>query len=121
MSDKPERPYKNFEDYRLKQCRMLPESKRHDTTFFPCPKCEGYGVYYKPEDRDVYEGYKCAPRYACEKCDKSGRGSRDEHRAIYRLAIAEHQNRLRIWLERNKIRAAALNKLTSEERKVLGL
>lgn len=121
MSDKPRRPYKNLEEMRLQECRLLSEKKMLDTTFYPCCKCGGYGWFRLEEDYDYIEGWKCAPRYKCEVCNQTGRGSKRDLAEKYRHEMAEYRKRLAAWKERDALVRSALNKLTKAERTALGV
>jgi hypothetical protein len=38
----------------------------------PCPRCQGEGKHYNPEDNDPVEGYKMADKHPCKRCNGTG-------------------------------------------------
>jgi hypothetical protein len=99
----------------------FPLAKRED--LYMCPSCRGCGEIYDPNQKpDAYEGYKLVDRIDCLVCNKFGYGD-------FKFAwIKEYKNVRKTQIDQEKkksvtkkIRNAALKKLTSEEKRVLGL
>lgn len=115
---KPERTYKSFTDFIVKHRRPYRNS---DPTFYHCTLCFGKGWDHRWEDHDPVEGFKLAPRYTCQKCGGSGRGTRKELKALYDEWRANYNAKVAEWERVEAIRRTAIAKLTPEERQVLGL
>lgn len=104
MIEKPQKPYKNFEE-----CRRLHSGRYHrdDPEFIPCLACSGRGHVRDPKDRDLIEGYKLAPWYDCKSCNGTGRGTKKELMDYYRERLADWKERMK----RYKYKVARLHEL----------
>lgn len=120
---KPELRYPTLEDFRKSECGVFGRAweARKDRGFWPCLKCRGEGGYHKPEDRDCYEGYKMAPWYKCAACEGTGEGPKAKIVALYKEYMAKYRAELAAWKAKDRLRKAALKKLTTKEREALGL
>ena len=119
MFEKPQKPYKNLEDARLRSCTWARDLEK-DTYLYPCLSCAGRGGVRKGEDCDPIEGYKMAPLYKCENCKGSGFIPRKEFVVWYKGLMAKHRERMRAYKQIQQIIKGALDKLSEQEIKILG-
>lgn len=117
FDDKPTFPYKNLREYIKAYFYCLNKDLE-----YPCTECRGYGRIYDPDDPPCpIEGNKMRNRIICPKCKGNLQISRGEWLQIYRDAKTKHKESLLKWMEKDRLKKSGLNKLTSEEKKALGL
>lgn len=114
---KPKRPYKNLDGFVKALLYFSPKRGIK----WPCLKCSGQGWYYDTNDRCPIEGYKGARRLNCNACEATGVGTRKAVREDYKRRIERWKQMLAEWKEQDSLRKSGLKKLTSKERKALGL
>lgn len=81
----PKKPYKNFGEFVYKITRS---SKR--TKPYPCLNCSGYGRVRDPDAYcDPVEGYKLAGTVSCQVCGKTGEGTEESYKKLYKGKLKE--------------------------------
>ena len=91
MIQKPERPYKNLEEFRVLNLNTVGFI---DPNAWPCVNCRGQG---------------------CEVCGNSGKGTKEACKQAYKAQIDNWKAEVEIY----KLYKSALSKLTKEELAVL--
>jgi hypothetical protein len=115
-SERPKRPYRNLEEYRRYIVRF------GSTKEWPCLECRGCGRIYDPDDPPCpIEGNKLRNRIKCPKCKGSGEGSRKEIREAYKAIIDKWKQDCLEFDRSQALRKSGLAKLTTDERKALGI
>jgi len=87
--EKPQRPYKSFEEYRTSG---LPVG--FDSGGWPCTQCRGLG---------------------CEACNNTGLGTKEDCKQAYKMIIDEWKKDVEVY----KAYKAILTKLTKQEIEIL--
>ncbi|KKK74981.1 hypothetical protein LCGC14_2878300, partial [marine sediment metagenome] len=112
--EKPQKPYKNLEDARLRSCTWA-RGLEKDTSLYPCISCAGRGGVHKSEDLDPIEGYKMAPFYKCEKCDGSKYMPRKNFVIWYKSITDKYMARMKAYKQIQSVVRGALDKLSDQE------
>lgn len=96
-----------------------------------CPLCEGEKCIWHPgQQRDPIEGNKMRDRIKCPFCDgagyfnqatEKGAGAVAYHKATLEFRKHQHMMAARAENKKRELRAAALKKLTPEERDALDI
>lgn len=109
-------PIPKFEKYLL-------DDRVYSDKGYTCYSCTGSGRIYDPDDPPCsYEGNKLRRTFKCQTCNGSGYGNFEkEYRKLYIVFVEELKSYNRNNRYLNKIKRAALKKLTKEEKRILGL
>ncbi len=76
----PKKPYKSFGEFVHKITRSSMK-----TYPYPCLNCSGYGRLRDPDAYcDPVEGYKMAGTIPCQFCKKTGEGTEDSYKKLYK-------------------------------------
>lgn len=117
----PKKPYKNFAHFRKQIGFWANDKTLADMSYMPCPRCGGRKGVYDKKDYCSVEGYKMAPLHTCDKCNGKGSVPEKELREAYRAEIRRWKEKMTAFKVMQRHRIAALKKLTTEEKKALGL
>jgi len=110
---KPERPYKNFDQYMQKVRTDYWNKTKSD---YPCLNCLGEGFVYDPNDPPCpVEGNKLRNVIHCPTCKGTGSTLKAVHEYVYKNAISEWEKRAKEFNTKCAIMKNALAKLTLEE------
>jgi hypothetical protein len=111
----PQRPYKNFEEFRRTQChhrKLLIE----DPAFYPCLYCGSDGWVYHPDSSSCpVEGNRMRDRITCQVCRGSGRGEKLPLQNVYKMAIQKWDDEKARFEEMFSKAKCALLDLPTEE------
>jgi hypothetical protein len=120
--ERPEPRYKSFGHFRYTNTSPFARRRLDDPTFFPCLECEGRSRIYDPQDEpDPIEGNKLRSRIKCPACKGTGEGSYNEVKAAYEATVAGYRESLAKWEHEESLRRSGLAKLTTQEKRALGL
>lgn len=119
---RPKRPFKSLAEFRTKFSVFVRTRILDDPSKWPCTICLGRGWDYDPNDEpDVIEGNKLRNRIKCSACNGIGAGPKAPFQAIYARIIKDWKEKVEKFDREEALRKSGLAKLTSDERKALGV